>query len=152
MEVINQVYPTEPEQIEKRLEPGPDGPIVMVNLLKFKEKAEYQDGRETNLSGYEAYMIYAQAVSELLKEFGGRVLFAGDVTHLSLGKVEELWDEVALAEYPNRGAMGAMAQSETFREIAVHRRAGLAGQLNIETTYINQMQQPLRQKGNSASP
>lgn len=87
--------------------------------------------------------IYAQAVSEILKAFGGRVLFAGEVTHLSLGVVEELWDEVALAEYPNRGAIIAMAQSEAFREIAVHRRAGLAGQLNIETTYIKQLQQAL---------
>ncbi len=152
MEVINQVVPTDPEQIAKWREPGPEGPIVMVNLLKFKEKAEYPDGRETNLSGYEAYQLYAQAVVEIFKSFGGRVLFAGDVTHLALGQVEELWDEIALAEYPNRGALVAMAQSDAYREITVHRRAGLAGQLNIETTYIGQMRQPLMQAGPSTAP
>jgi len=137
MEVINQVYPSEPGQIEKLMEPGPQGPIVMVNLLKFKEKAQYEDGRETDLTGRDAYMIYAKAVAELLKEYGARVLFVADVTHLTLGQVEDLWDEVALAEYPNRGAMVAMSTSKAFQEIAVHRSAGLEGQLNIETIYNN---------------
>jgi uncharacterized protein (DUF1330 family) len=143
MEVINQVYPNQPGQIEKMMEPGPHGPIVMVNLLKFKEKAQYEDGRETDLSGRDAYMIYGRAVAELLKEHGGRLLFAADVTHLMLGQVEDLWDEVALAEYPDRAALVAMSSSESFREIAVHRSAGLEGQLNIETTYQSEMPQQL---------
>jgi uncharacterized protein (DUF1330 family) len=145
MEVINEVFPTDPERMAKMMEPGPDGPIIMVNLLKFKEKAEYEDGRETDLSGRQAYMIYGAAVSDLLKQFGGRVLFAGDVTHLMIGKVEELWDEVALAEYPNRAALVAMSRSEEMREISVHRSAGLAGQLNIETVYSSAMPNPLRE-------
>ncbi len=135
MEVINEVYPTDPQQFEKMREAGPQGPIVMVNLLKFKEKAEYEDGRETDLSGREAYLLYARSVSKLVTEFGGRVLFVGDVTYLMLGKVEDLWDEVALAEYPNRVALVAMTSSEAFQKIAVHRKAGLEGQLNIETVY-----------------
>lgn len=39
----NDVYPQDPEQIAAMQQPGPDGPIYMVNLLKFKEKAEYSD-------------------------------------------------------------------------------------------------------------
>jgi uncharacterized protein (DUF1330 family) len=143
MEVVNQVYPSDPAQLEKMMEPGPEGPIVMVNLLKFKEKAQYDDGRETDLSGRDAYMIYGQAVAELLKDYGGRLLFAADVTHLTLGKVEDLWDEVALAEYPNRAALVAMSTSDAFQEISVHRSAGLEGQLNIETVYQPQMPQQL---------
>ncbi len=140
MEVINEVYPTDPQQFEKMREAGPQGPIVMVNLLKFKEKAEYEDGRETDLSGREAYLLYARSVSKLVTEFGGRVLFVGDVTYLMLGKVEDLWDEVALAEYPNRVALVAMTSSEAFQKIAVHRKAGLEGQLNIETVYGAELQ------------
>lgn len=45
-----------------------------------------------------------------------------------------MWDQVAVVEYPNRGALLAMATSPAYAEIAVHRNAGLAGQLNIETT------------------
>lgn len=135
MQVTNQVYPTEPVHREKLMEPGPKGPIVMVNLLKFKDKAAYRDGRQTHLSGKEAYQIYGEGVSRYIGKVGGRILFAGDVSHLSLGLVEDLWDAVILAEYPNRGAMVAMGTSEEFQELAMHREAGLQGQLNIETVY-----------------
>ena len=143
MEVINELFPTDPQQMQRMMEPGPEGPIVMVNLLRFKEKAEYADGRRTDLSGREAYVIYGRAVSALLAQHGGRVLFAGDVTHLAIGKVEELWDEVALAQYPNRAALVAMSRSAAFQEISVHRSAGLAGQLNIETVFAAAMPNPL---------
>jgi uncharacterized protein (DUF1330 family) len=136
MRFQNDLYPTLPEQMTAMTEPGPEGPIVMVNLLKFKDKAVYEDGRTTDLSGREAYMIYGKAVAELVKRHGGRILFAGDVTHLTLGQVEPLWDEVALAEYPRRRDMVEMSMSAEWREISVHRTAGLAGQLNIETTHM----------------
>ena len=58
MEVINEVLPTSSERIKEMMEPGPEGPIYMINLLKFKEHAEYEDGRDTQLTGYEAYQIY----------------------------------------------------------------------------------------------
>jgi len=133
MEVINEVFPSDHGQFTKLLEKGPDGPIFMVNLLKFKDRAEYEDGRETALSGREAYMIYGRAVADILPKFGGRAVFAADVTFLSLGQVEELWDEVAIAMYPARADMVRMSMSDEWREAAVHRSAGLKGQLNIET-------------------
>lgn len=133
MKVLNEVFPTDPERLKGMMEKGPDGPIFMVNLLKFKDKAEYDDGRPCDLSGRDAYMIYGRAVTELLPKFGGRGLFAGDVTFLALGQVEELWDEIAIAMYPDRASMVRMSMSEEWREIAVHRMAGLKGQLNIET-------------------
>ncbi len=136
MRVINEVMPTDPQRIAEMQEEGPPGPIIMVNLLKFREHAQYADGRETSLSGREAYEIYGRAVSELLPKFGGRVLLAADVTFLALGQVEDLWDEIALAEYPNRAALWAMSTSPEWREISVHREAGLAGQLNIETVRL----------------
>lgn len=135
MRVVNEVMPADPKRIAALQEPGPPGPIVMVNLLKFRERAQYPDGRDAHLSGREAYMRYGEAVTKLLPRFGGRALFAGDVSFLALGEVEDLWDEVALAEYPNRGALWAMSISPEWQAIAVHREAGLAGQLNIETTY-----------------
>ena len=133
MQVKNQLYPSSPEQMASMLEPGPEGPIIMVNLLKFRDRAVYKDGRKTDLSGLEAYEIYGRAVAQYITEFGGRILFAGDVTHLTIGEVDDLWDEVALAEYPNRAAMVAMSTSEAFAPLAAHREAGLLGQLNIET-------------------
>lgn len=133
MQVFNDVYPSDAAQIEALREKGPDGPVFMVNLLKFKETAEYEDKRPTTLSGREAYQIYGRAVTDILPRFGGRAIFAADVSFLSLGRVEELWDEIAIAAYPDRGAMVRMSFSPEWRDAAVHRTAGLKGQLNIET-------------------
>jgi uncharacterized protein (DUF1330 family) len=137
MNVVNEVFPSRPEQIAELMKPGPQGPIFMVNLLKFKDRAVYDDGRKTDLSGRDAYMIYGRAVSELLPKFGGRAIFAADVTYLSLGQADELWDEVAIAMYPQRRDMVAMSMSPEWQAIAVHRSAGLKGQLNIETIAPN---------------
>ena len=136
MEVENRVLPNQ-EQMQGFMEPGPDGPIYMVNLLKYKDVAEYEDGRETALTGREAYQVYAVAVADLLVEFGGGMIFGGEVSRLMLGEVEDLWDEVAIAMYPSRKAMLEMMMSATMQEIGQHRAAGLAGQLNIETTAID---------------
>jgi len=133
MQVVNKVYPNK-EQIKGFLEPVSEGPICMVNLLKFKEKAEYEDGRDTDLTGREAYALYEEGVKKLLQEIGGGVGFEGDVERLALGEVEELWDVVALAVWPSRGVMFDVMQSPDMQAISVHRSAGLAGQLNLETT------------------
>lgn len=132
MKVENAVVPNK-EQIEGFMQPGKEGPIYMVNLLRYKDKAEYEDGRETDLTGREAYGLYADAVFELLQEFGGGGMFKADVERLMLGEVEDLWDEVAIAQYPSRQAMLDMMMSPKIQEIGQHRAAGLAGQLNIET-------------------
>ena len=109
MEVKNSVYPNE-AQLQGFAEPGPDGPIYMVNLLKFKDKAEYEDGRDTDLTGEQAYAIYGEGVSKLLLEVGGAPMFSADVERLMLGEVEEMWDKVAIAMYPSRAAMMQMMQ------------------------------------------
>ena len=131
MEVINKVVPNE-EQMRGFMEPGHDGPIYMLNLLKFKEQAEYQDGRDTDLSGAEAYGIYATEVAEHLAKVGGALMFSATVERLMLGEVEELWDSVGIAMYPSRKAMMEMMSAPDYQASAVHRSAGLAGQLNIE--------------------
>ena len=51
MQVVNEVTPTDPERMRQIMEPGPSKPIYMVNLLKFKDKADYKDGRACDLSG-----------------------------------------------------------------------------------------------------
>ncbi len=114
MEVINEVWPTDPERARAMLEDATDGPIYMINLLKFKQKAEYADGRETELSGQEAYRIYAAEVAAHLSKVGGKPVIGGQVTALRLGVVEELWDVVAIAMYPNRKAMLTMITSPDY--------------------------------------
>jgi uncharacterized protein (DUF1330 family) len=132
MNVENRVVPTE-EQIKGFTEGDIDTPIEMVNLLKFKDKAEYADGRETDLTGEEAYGIYAAEVQAHIEKKGGTTVFFGRVSRLMLGEVEELWDWIAIARYPSRKAMLEMMMDPDYQASETHRSAGLKGQLNIET-------------------
>lgn len=132
MNVTNKLHPA-PEQAMGFFAADDGAPMCMVNLLKFRDKAAYDDGSEPELSGREAYARYAAGVNACLAAVGGKVRFSGAVTGLLLGEVEELWDMVAIAEYPSRKAMLAMVQSPEYQAITKHRDAGLAGQLNICT-------------------
>ena len=132
MEVKNAVMPND-QQMAGFLEEGEDKPIFMVNLLKFKEKAVYPDKRETDLTGEQAYAIYGQEIGKQLEKVGAKTVFSGKLSRLMLGKVEDLWDQVAIARYPNRKAMLDMISDPEYIKSAQHRVAGLEGQLNIET-------------------
>ncbi len=131
MKVENQVMPS-PQQAMAFFGAPEDGPFVMVNLLKFHDRAQYEDG-DRGLTGFEAYMLYGEAVRKLVEGLGGKVRYQGRVTGLLLGEVEDLWDVVALAEYPSLEAFRNMAMSPEMHAIEEHRKAGLAGQLNIRT-------------------
>lgn len=132
MKVENAVMPT-PQQAMGFFGAPEDGPFVMVNLLKFKARAEYEDGSDAHLTGAEAYARYGAEVRKLVEGLGGSIRYQGRVTGLLLGEVEELWDVVALAEYPSLAAFQQMAMSPAMQAIEHHRKAGLAGQLNIRT-------------------
>ena len=132
MKYKNALTPNE-QQIKEFTEGDIDTPIYMVNLLKFREKAEYEDKRNTDLSGEEAYAIYGMEVIEHLKKVGGKTIFSGVISRLMLGEVEGLWDWIAIARYPSRKAMLKMITDPSNLESEKHRSAGLEGQLNIET-------------------
>lgn len=135
MRVENAVFPAM-DQITSFFGGPENGPFVMLNLLKFKENAEYPDGSDANLSGAEAYARYGKAIQACLAAVDGKQIYAGPVTGLMIGEVEELWDMVALVEYPSLAAMQKMVSSPEYQVIEIHRKAGLAGQLNIRTTQI----------------
>lgn len=112
---INAMGPT-PEQMQQFLA-LPDGPIVMVNLLKFKP-----DG------GAEEYGKYSEKIRPILESIGARVLFSGEAKVCMIGAGD--WDVVALVEYPDKMALVQMGQSAPYQAIHHHRAAGLEGQIN----------------------
>ncbi len=130
MKVENHVTP-KPPQVQEFI--ATEGPVCMVNLLKFRDKAVYEDGRETDLGGEEAYGLYASEMKKLVEASGGRFVFGAGVVGLLLGEVEELWDTVGIVEYSSARALIQISSSPEFQAIEVHRHAGLAGQLNITT-------------------
>lgn len=135
MKVTNQLHPSA-EQAAAFFDGEDDGPMCMVNLLKFKDKATYADGSEPELSGREAYLRYGAAVQSCIAAVGGTSRFSGLVTDVMIGEADELWDMVAIVQYPSRAAMLQMIQSPEYEAITKHRDAGLAGQLNIRTKAV----------------
>jgi uncharacterized protein (DUF1330 family) len=133
MKVVNHVYPSAANILTYAEDPRTER-IAMVNLLKFRARAEYRDGRPDDISGEEAYMRYIAEMGPIVAAAGGRFLFSGDVAELVIGEVDELWDAVGIAEYPSRAAFFRIATSPEVEAISVHREAGLAGQLLICTT------------------
>lgn len=95
-----------------------DGPVVMLNLLKYKERADSGD-----VSGRESYMRYGREVKPMVEALGGRFLWQGKAEQLLIG--EEDWDTVALVEYPSRKAFIEMAMSQQMNNIHHHREGGL---------------------------
>ncbi len=135
MDVENAVYPTQ-SRIEALMADDSDGPVVMLNLLKFREHAVYPDGRSTDLSGRQAYDRYATPMQDVIERGGGRVLFGGDIAALVIGDVADLWDTCVLVEYPSAAAFAAIVTSPAVADIGVHRAAGLHGQLLIRVAQM----------------
>jgi uncharacterized protein (DUF1330 family) len=113
-----------------------DSPVVMLNLLKFREVADYKDGRDEMISGREAYMRYGEAIRGIVEANGGRMLFSADLKDVVIGEVSDLWDLVGLVEYPSAAGFFAIASSPEAMALGVHREAGLAGQLLIRSSLI----------------
>ncbi|MBI2826497.1 MAG: DUF1330 domain-containing protein [Planctomycetia bacterium] len=113
-----------PEQLQAFLALPDEGPIVMVNLLKFKPNG-----------GQEEYAKYAAAVQPILEKLGAKLLFAGKAQYCLIGQAD--WDMVALVRYPRKKTLLQMTVSPEYQAIHHHREAGLQGQINyavVETS------------------
>jgi uncharacterized protein (DUF1330 family) len=115
------LYPTK-AQIQALLADPADGPVVMVNLLRFKPGGEAD------------YLRYAAAMRKLVEGRGGRFLWSGRVTAQVIGTGGEGFEIVGLVEYPSRKAFVEIATSPEVAEIGVHRSAGLEGQWLLAST------------------
>ncbi len=124
------LYPVK-EQIETLLASASDQPVVMLNLLRFKERATAPD---EGASGIAAYQRYGDAMRKLVESRGGRFLWMGSVDSQVIGEGAERFQMAALVEYPSRKAFVEIATSKEVAEIGVHRAAGLEGQWLLATT------------------
>lgn len=121
----------EPEQFKKLMEGPADTPVVMVNLLSFKEQA---DGGNEHLSGQESYGLYASEMRKFVESKGGRFIWAGRADSMVIGESDADFDVIAIVEYPSRKAFVEVATSSHVAEIGKDRAKGLAGQWLIATT------------------
>lgn len=109
-----------PEQFQQLAKTPDEGPVVMLNLLKYREHAE---GEES--SGAHAYAKYGEAAVRLINETGGRLLWRARADQILIGDPTEDWDTVLLVEYPSRKAFLEMVSRPDYMESHEHREAGL---------------------------
>lgn len=124
------LYPTQ-EQIERLISEADDNPVQMLNLLKFRAKAKYEDGRETDLTGQEAYGLYAAEMQKIVQSDGGKFTYTAAVRNVMIGVGDLDFDVAAIVEYPSGKAFAETTSKPEVRAIAHHRAAGLEGQLLI---------------------
>lgn len=106
--------------------PDDGGPLLMLNLLRFRERADYAaHPQEPERSGVEAYRHYMSLAMPLVEHAAGRIVTMG--THLAtlIAPEDERWDDLLLLEYPRRKPFIEAIQSDAYRRIAYHRSAAL---------------------------
>jgi hypothetical protein len=103
-------------------EPADDGPIYMLNLMKYRALADYAEDPTAQgaapVSGREADDRYAPV--DVLAAIGASICFLADVVSAS-----EDWDRVAVVRYPTRRSFIEMQSRDDFKKKHVHKDAGM---------------------------
>lgn len=107
------------------------GPIQMLNLVRFREWADYPDGRE--VTGAEAYAAYGRESFPVFTRLGGRIVWRGEFELTLIGPGTERWDECFIAEYPSVAAFVEMIKDPVYREAVKHRQAAVLDSRLIRT-------------------
>ncbi|MGZ4690468.1 MAG: hypothetical protein ACXWAY_12645 [Acidimicrobiia bacterium] len=102
--------------------PEDDGPVWMVNLMQYRDVADYSDGRATTISGREADDLYAPIGP--LTAIGAEIVFFAEVNDQLLGDAPK-WDRVAIVKYPTRRSFVEMQSRPDFLELHEHKEAGM---------------------------
>ncbi|MCQ8185949.1 DUF1330 domain-containing protein [Parvularcula maris] len=100
-----------------------EGPVQMLNLIKLKGEASYEDGRGG--TGEEAYEAYSKASAPFFQDVGGKIAWRGKPFFPVIGPQDEVWDLGFIAEYPSKDAFLGMVKNEGYQAIVFHRQAAV---------------------------
>ncbi len=100
-----------------------DTPIHMLNLIKLKKSASYEDGRVA--TGAEAYAAYGRDSGPIFQRVGGKIIWRGNPESMVIGPIDELWDIAFIAVYPNSGAFLEMVTDPDYQLAVKHRQAAV---------------------------
>jgi uncharacterized protein (DUF1330 family) len=121
MEAIN---PT-PDQLQKVLAETPkDQPVVMLNLLRFRDQANYTD-QTSDCTGRQAYTLYMKEAADCVRAVGAEVIWSGHSVGSLIAPPDESWDQVLLVRYPSIDAFMEMLESPEYKGVVKHRTAAV---------------------------
>ena len=106
-----------------------EGPVVMLNLLRFRAAADYSASPELApaepMTGEQAYRLYMEHTMPFLAGSGGELLFYGVGSAFLIGPSEERWDAVMLVRQSSQQAFLAFASNPAYLAGIGHRTAAL---------------------------
>ncbi|MEM6808442.1 MAG: DUF1330 domain-containing protein [Pseudomonadota bacterium] len=102
-----------------------DTPILMLNLIRYREVADYGDG-SGDVSGAEAYRRYGKESGPIFARVGGSIVWRGRPEIVLTGPSDEIWDAAFIARYPHAGAFFEMVTDADYKEAVKHRTAAVA--------------------------
>jgi len=105
------------------VDPADDGPVWMVNLMRYRDRAVYADGRDSDLTGREADDRYAPFGP--FRTVGAELVFLTDVDEQPVGD-DQRWDRIAVVRYPTRASFLEMQDLPDYVELHEHKDAGMA--------------------------
>lgn len=100
------------------------GKLHMLNLVRFRDQAAYEDGRKA--TGAEAYAAYGRESQPVFQRVGGKIAWRGNFEFNLIGPEDEQWDEVFIVEYPSMDAFIEMLRDPVYQEAVKHRQAAVA--------------------------
>jgi len=104
-----------------------DKPILMLNLLKFSEHANYSEqSGHTICSGIEAYQRYSDLAFPKIKAAGGRMFWQSAALASVIAPATEEWDKAFLISWPSFQVFLDVIMSETYQATTPHRTAALS--------------------------
>ena len=109
-----------------------DVPVMMLNLLRFRDKAAYEDGRDA--TGAEAYAAYGRESAPIFKRVGGEIIWRGKPEVMLIGPQDKQWDMIFVARYPTAGAFLEMVTDPDYQAAVRHRQAAVLDSRLIRTT------------------
>ena len=98
-------------------------PIMMLNLVRFRDKAAYEDDRQ--ISGAEAYAAYGRESGPVFSRVGGSIVWRGAPELMLIGPPEKRWDLAFVARYPTAGAFLEMVTDPEYQVAVRHRQAAV---------------------------
>ncbi|MEP2889579.1 DUF1330 domain-containing protein [Tateyamaria sp.] len=113
-----------------------DQPIEMLNLVRFRDLANYPGDHELardGLSGAQAYALYGKHTAAILKKVGGSIVWRAQFETTLIGPMAEAWDAMFIARYPTAHAFMAMVTDPDYQIAVVHRQAAVATSRLIRT-------------------
>lgn len=98
-----------------------DGPIWMLNLIRLRKNAKYEDARKA--TGAEAYKAYGRESAPFFAAVGGKIVWSGTPDLMVIGPADKRWDIIFVAEYPSSAAFIEMVKNPGYQAIVFHRQA-----------------------------